>query len=474
MPEETWHTARLIPTSGINGADEQERRAVSALLAVISAVKEYGRAILQPLGAPAGGLECFVEVPFDLAADGRNVRPDGLIQVRRGQRSWTALVEVKTGTNPLKADQLHDYLDVARERGFDAVLTISNEIPPAPGIHPTVGVDKRRLRKVALWHLSWSELLSSALLQKEHRGIADPDQAWILGELIRYLEHPRSGALEFNDMGPGWVDVRNAIAAGTLRPADKNVPTVAGQFDALLRYTALRLGRQLGADVQMGLSRKELADPSLRTQALVNELVTSGSMTGILQIPNTAGSVIVSADMRANRVVCHLDIDAPREGRSKTRVNWLVRQLKNAPDNLRVEAFAAHARGNGAAELLGAVRVDPNKLILDPDKELRSFRLALSSPMGSKRGVGRGSFIDGLLDSVDVFYRDVVQGLKAWGPAAPKLRETPPEVPTSGAGAILSSTALSSQDEADTSATTTEPGSSSTPSPASTAEVLPG
>lgn len=27
MSEESWHQARLIPTSGINGAEEQERRA---------------------------------------------------------------------------------------------------------------------------------------------------------------------------------------------------------------------------------------------------------------------------------------------------------------------------------------------------------------------------------------------------------------------------------------------------------------
>jgi len=61
MAEETWHAARLIPTSGINGAEEQERRATSALLSVISAVREFGRAILGPLGPrlgssrPAGG-----------------------------------------------------------------------------------------------------------------------------------------------------------------------------------------------------------------------------------------------------------------------------------------------------------------------------------------------------------------------------------------------------------------------------------
>jgi len=58
-------------------------------------------------------------------------------------------------------------------------------------------------------------------MQKEFRGIADPDQAWILGELIRYLEHRKSGALEFEDMGAAWVDVRDQVVAGTLRPSDR-------------------------------------------------------------------------------------------------------------------------------------------------------------------------------------------------------------------------------------------------------------
>jgi hypothetical protein len=202
MAEETWHAARLIPTSGINGAEEQERRATSALLSVFSAVREYGRAILGPLGAPAGQFEAYIEVPFD--EGDRKVYPDGLIRSRRGQRTWTALVEVKTGNNELKADQLETYLDIAKEQGFDAVITISNQIPPAPGQHPTT-VDRRKLRRVALHHLPWVQVLSAAVLQKEHRGVADPDQAWILGELIRYLEHPRSGAMAFEDMGAAWV-----------------------------------------------------------------------------------------------------------------------------------------------------------------------------------------------------------------------------------------------------------------------------
>lgn len=444
MAEETWHEARLIPTSGISGAEEQERRATSALLAVVTAVREFGRGLTQTLGAPAGAIQAFIEVPFMLGD--KRCYPDGLIRVTRGQRTWTALVEVKTGTNQLAAEQLENYLDIAREQAFDALITISNEIPPSAGQHPTA-VDKRKLRKVSMHHLSWSQILAEAVVQKEHRGVADPDQAWILGELIRYLEHPRSGALEFEDMGPSWVPVRDAVTARTLRQSDKGVVDVAARFDALLRYVSLRLGRTLGIEVVPAISRREAAEPALRTAALVDSLVQDGRLSGAIRIPNAVAPLHVDVDLRANRVTCHVDVEAPREGRPTTRVNWLVRQLKTAPDAVRLEASAMHARGPGATDLLKAVRDDPTLLIQDPKREIRSFRIALSSPLGSKRGRGRGAAIDSVLDAVDTFYGDVLQHLRAWTAAAPKMREAV-ELPHDRSAALVS-TALSSQDGAE-------------------------
>lgn len=445
MSEETWNAARLIPTSGISGADEQERRATSALLAVMTAVREFGRAITQPFGAPAGRLETFIEVPFE--HDGRKVFPDGLIRVTRGQKSWTALVEVKTGQNELEASQLEAYLDVARAQGFQAVLTISNEIPATPTEHPTK-VDKRKLRKVDLHHLSWSHVLTEAVIQKEHRGIADPDQAWIVGELIRYLEHPRSGALSFDDMGTSWVPARQAVTAGTLRPTDSAAAEVASRFDALLRFASLRLGRQLGTEVTPNLGRREIAEPQLRSQALVGELTAGGTLSGGVRIPSTAGPLHVTADLRASQIICHVDIEAPREGRPTTRVNWLVRQLKDAPDDTRIEAFVMHARGVSAADLLRNVRENPGLLAGDGKKELRSFRVALTTPMGSKRGNGRGSFIQSVLDAIDDFYGHIMQNLKPWAAAPPRLRDSS-EVERPPVPEPLLSTALSSQDGAE-------------------------
>src|SRR3954452_16256953 len=99
---ETWHPARLIPTVGIRGQEEQERRATSCLLAVMHAVPEFGHALLKELGAPKSTvIETFAEVRFKDGA-GKTVIPDGAIVCERGGKRWTCLVEVKTAKAPLQ------------------------------------------------------------------------------------------------------------------------------------------------------------------------------------------------------------------------------------------------------------------------------------------------------------------------------------------------------------------------------------
>lgn len=447
MAEESWHEARLIPTSGINGAEEQERRATSALLAVLGAVPEFGRSLTRALGAPAGRIETYIEVPFVLGE--RRLFPDGLIRISRGSKSWVALVEVKTGKNDLDTEQISNYLDIAREQKFDAVLTISNQIPAVFGQHPVL-VDRRKLRSVALHHLSWTDVLAGAVLQKEFRGVSDPDQSWILGELIRYLEHPRSGALEFEDMGDEWVAIRNSISTGTLRIGDSGLLEVCNRFDALLRFTSLSLGRRLGSEVRPVLSRKEIAQPELRSAALSEQLSRTGVLSGAIHIPGTVAPLFVDVDVRSNTVICRTEVDAPKAGRSLTRINWLVRQLNEAPAHTTIEAFVLHGRGSIAAELLAELRQDPKRLGIEQGRELRAFRVALNFPMGQKRGRGRGTFIDSVTSSVDLFYEQILQRLKSWSVPPPKLRqETELFAGPVDVSVALVSTALSSQDETD-------------------------
>lgn len=88
-----------------------------------------------------------------------------------------------------------------------------------------------------------------------------PTQAWILRELIRYLEHPAPGAMAFDDMGPHWVAVRDAAHDDKLRKNDRKndeaVLDVAARWEQLLRFEALRLGSEIGDDVTQVLTRAD-------------------------------------------------------------------------------------------------------------------------------------------------------------------------------------------------------------------------
>jgi hypothetical protein len=323
----------------------------------------------------------------------------------------------------LQADQIERYLDVAKAERFDAVLTISNDIAYAPGVHP-VKVDGRKTKSVALHHLSWAEITTEATKQAIHRGVADPDQAWILAELIRYLEHQKSGATDFDDMGESWVTVRNSVANSTLRRGDAGLIDTVQRWEQLLRFGAMLLGRELGAEVDVVRSRAEAADPGSRVVALADQLVAAGNLTGAWRIPGSIGDLGVVTDLRANRVSVYVDVDAPQDGRAPTRINWLLRQLGGAPPQLCIDAWSQGARAS-TSELLGVVREKPEALIQDPKRDLRRFRLTASAALGSARGAGKGSFIRSVLDTTQAFYGGVVQGLRPWAPR-------PPQLPTAG------------------------------------------
>src|SRR5580704_723311 len=421
--EVEWERARLFPVSGIGGADEQERRASSALLAVIQSVREFGRAITAPMGAPAGRLSTFIEVPFDNGD--KKLRPDGLIQVVSGQRTWTALVEVKTGRHDLIPGQIESYMDVARKRKFDALLTISNQVVAVPGVHP-VTLPKARAQAAKLYHLSWSQIRTEALVQQANRSVSDPDQAWILAEFIRYLEHPRSGAIDFDDMGPSWVHVRDRARAGTLHPQDKAVAEVADKFGGLISFAALQLSRELGTGVRPMVPQAQLRDPARYLQEAVNDFAGTGLLQGAVRVPAAVAPIKITADLRAGLIHCAVTVPAPREGRPATRVNWLIRQLKTAPGHLCIEASTAWQRGRGPARTISQARSDPKTLLDETGHELRSFTLSLSSNAGPARGQGHGSFVNSVIAAVENFYTDVVQHIKPWNPAPPKVREGEP------------------------------------------------
>jgi len=409
---------------GLRGQEEQEQRATSSLLAVMRAVPDFGHALIGSLGAPKGRIATYTELQLR-SADGKRCIPDGAILAERGSKRWDCLVEVKTGSARLEADQVARYLDWARDNAFDAVLTISNQITASPLDYP-FSVDKRKLRKVSLYHLSWWRILTEAIVQHRHRGVTDPDQAWLLGELIAYLDHERSGASGFAGMGPNWVPVRTAAANGTLRIGDAEARDVAERWEQFIDYVALGLGQELGRSVTP--VRRRTLSTEARLDSTVRDLVETGKLEASIKVPDAIGELRIEADLRTRRVTTSVELHAPREGRPKTRITWLLRQLRHAPSDLRIDVSFANSRETSSLLLSEAVDA-PERLLSssDPKRQPRSFHIALIRKMGAKSGKDAGSFSKETRSQAIDFYRDLVQDLRKWQAAAPKLPRDPPE-----------------------------------------------
>jgi hypothetical protein len=422
---EGWLHARLIPTYGIRSQEEQEKRATSCLLAVMHGVPEFGHALLAELGAPKSpGIDTFAEVRFK-NAEGKTAIPDGAIVCERGGKRWTCLVEVKTGSATLKDEQVGGYLDIARDQGFDGVLTISNQITHS-ALESPVCVDGRKLRRAKLWHLSWWRVLTEAVVQSRYRGVSDPDQAWVLRELIHYLSSEGSGAAGFEDMGEHWVPVRSAAHDGTLRQGDDAVRHVAERWEQFTEYLCLSLSQELGRNVTSLRPRKQTT--SVRLEEVAKSMATEGALLAAIRVPDAVGDLRIRADLKSRQTSLSVDVAAPTEGRPKSRINWLLRQLNEAWPDLRVEVWYPHAR-ESVAGTLEQVREHPETLLFtDNKRDPRSFVLTLSRSMGQKRGRAEGSFVRETRAQTVAFYRDLVQNLKAWQARPPQIRTEAPLV----------------------------------------------
>ena len=86
----------------------------------------------------------------------------------------------------------------------------------------------------------------------------------------------------------------------------------------------------------------------------------------------------------------------------------------------------AWQRGRGSAKSIAQVRDDPKVLVDDPKRELRAFTVSLAANVGTKRGQGHGSFVSSVVSAIDHFYAEVVQHIKPWTQAPPRVKDDEP------------------------------------------------
>jgi stress response protein SCP2 len=426
--KDSWRHARLFPASSLRADRERETRATSVLLSVMAQVPEFGRRITAAFGAPAGRMETFAEV--SLPHGDVPKRPDGVIRVERAGKLWTALLETKTNGNPLKSEQIQDYMDIAARRGYEAVITLSNDVALEGSPLVDVKIDGRRTHKVALWHLSWAEVTHQAQMLIRHEGVGNATHAWLLQELLHYLQHDNSGCHGFQNMGPAWVPVRKGIDDETLCQGDRRAVDVVENWERLTRQVCLRLGGELGQKVLPVQRARRGTDPRSRRTDLADQLCQDGRLYAELRIEGTPGILAITADLRTSRLRTSIEIPAPVSGYPLTWAKRLVRQLAEAPADLHIENLT-EGRSPGPRGTLERLRPEPAGIVPKDGAPIIGYRLSLLKGMGSTRGNAETGFIRSVDEAVDRFYATVVANLER---PPPGRRPTPPGAGAEGTG----------------------------------------
>ena len=319
--------ARLFP---ILAETSKEKRVASIFLAVMTQIPALSEQVMGSVGLRVGKrtrVRAFTEVVLkEKVKDG--CRPDGLILIDTGRSQWSALVEAKVGRNGLSPDQVSKYVELAKANGINAVVTISNEFV-SRAEHSPVAIPKTLLRKVDLFHWSWSWLSTLCEILQHQEAVTDQEQDYLLKQLNHFLSHPATGVERFTQMSASWKDVTQSVVnQEALKKTSPEVESVAASWIAEERDLCLHMSSFVGHEVSAKIERKQSDDPAARLKAVATELAENQTMSSTMRIPNCASDIGICTDLARRTVTVSMSLKAPTDKKTtKARVNWLLRML---------------------------------------------------------------------------------------------------------------------------------------------------
>jgi hypothetical protein len=349
------------------------------------------------------------------------------------------------GNGQLSSEQVEEYLDLARKHGIDALITISNQFATIPTHHP-IKVNKQKLRTVQLFHFSWLSLVSKAILISDNKAIDDVEQAYILSELVSYLDHDSSGVSALAKMHTNWKDACNDAHQGvTLNKNSDIVKNSVASWHQLQRHLSLKLSMSTGSQVSIHLTRQRQSNAELNLQEDCVTLAQRNLLDTDFVINNAASNLHFCADFLRRTITISMKLEAPKDkSRATASINWLTRQLKE----LDTESVAVRAHWPGRIMMTSATLQEaienPNSLLPPGERVLPSYLEVARVIDLAARFKGARTFVEESWSGLESFYRDVGQHLSKWVPKAPKIK-----APESKPGNIEFSSSDSSQPDSD-------------------------
>ena len=415
--------ARLFP---VVPESAKEQRTLSIVLAAMLSVRPFAERLLAPLPVKMGKratINCFTEVTLTNEVKGLRDRPDALIIVESGKNVWSALVEAKIGKHVIETEQLDRYVELAKLNGIDAVITVSNVLTPAPDINPT-SIGRALPKNLNLYHFSWASILTTAFLlaSSNEDQYNNDDEAFIISELIRYLEHNSSGLVPLDQMNKEWPKIVGDVQSShPLNAKSDDVIEMITTWLQEARDVALNMTRRLKEPVSIVASRANLGNPSGWIDEEAKRFVLDKQLSFELDVPNAASKILVEADFLRRAIRVSMKLAAPTDRASNAaRLNWLLKQLTKS----NRERVIIRCITRGKAQNFGAMadEIDPKSEEIRDLSEIVSFQLEMSTDLGAKFN-SRKKFIECLEEIVPDFYDNVGQHLQAFVPPPPRYNK---------------------------------------------------
>lgn len=411
--------ARLFP---VLADTSREGRIASIFLALLPTIPSLAEVVLGTVGLRIGKrtqIESYTEIVLNDASEIKN-RPDGLIIVRNGKTTWSALVEAKIGKADLETDQVTRYIEAAKANKIDAVITISNQFVARADVSPLT-LPKTTLKKAGLFHWSWTWLQTQCDILSHQKRVDDQEQEFLLREFQRLLKHPTTGIERFTQMGPNWKDVVQAVSnQETLKKTSPEVEQTVSSWFQELRDMSLLLSNHVGQPVTVKVERALIADTAARLKDGCKTLTEENKLIGSFVVPATASDIEVCADLMRRSIVFSMKLKAPQDRKStKARINWLLRMLKDDDPRLAVRAHWP-GRKPPSQKDVAALRIDADAIDDERSDAAPHSLEVLLIEVDAKRFAGRRTFIETLEACSNDFYDLVGQHLRAWQPPPPK------------------------------------------------------
>lgn len=144
---------------------------------------------------------------------------------------------------------------------------------------------------------------------------------------------------------------------------------------------------------------------------------------------DAASDLSIEVNIAAGLVRFGAELQAPQEGRQQTRINWLLKQLKDdsVPADLVVKVDWDR-KGLRTLAKAGELRVNASGLMFDghhqpvpADAMPRRFLLEHTCKLDKPKGKSTTSVLKGISDDLEAFYGNVVEHLAGYVAPAPKL-----------------------------------------------------